>query len=47
MPLLIHLQAQVNNMLETIIAICAVIGALAAIGIGITLLGIGMEKIEV
>ena len=34
-------------MVETIIAICAVIGALAAIGIGITLLGIGMEKIEV
>ncbi len=34
-------------MIETIIAICEVIGALAAIGIGITLLGIGMEKIEV
>ncbi len=47
MALLIHLQAQVNKMVETIVASCEVIGALAAIGIGITLLGIGMEKIEV
>jgi len=34
-------------MVETIIAICEVLGALAAIGIGLTLLGIGIEKIEV
>lgn len=47
MPLLIHLQAQVNNMVETVIAICEVLGALAAIGIGLTLLAIGMEKIDV
>ena len=47
MPLLIHLQPQVNNMVETIIAICEVLGALAAIGIGLTLLGIGIEKIGV
>ena len=47
MPLLIHLRVQVKNMVETIIAICEVVGAVAAIGIGLTLLGIGMEKIEV
>ena len=47
MPLLIHLQAQVNNMVETIFAICEVLGALAAIGIGLTLLGVGMDKIDV
>ncbi len=47
MPLLIHLQAQVNNMIETIFAICEVLGALAAIGIGLTLLGVGMDKIDV
>ncbi len=47
MPLLIHLQAQVNNMVETVIAICEVLGALAAIGIGLTLFGIGIEKIDV
>ena len=34
-------------MVETIIAICEVLGALAAIGIGLTLLAIGMEKIDV
>lgn len=34
-------------MVETIFAICEVIGALAAIGIGLTLLGIGIDKIEV
>jgi hypothetical protein len=34
-------------MVETVFAICEVIGALAAIGIGITLLGVGMEKIDV
>ncbi len=47
MPLLLHLQAQVNNMVETIFAICEVLGALAAIGIGLTLLGVGMDKIDV
>ncbi len=47
MPLLIHLRAQVKNMIETIIAVCEVVGALAAIGISLTLLGIGMGKIEV
>jgi hypothetical protein len=47
MPLLIHLQARVNNMVETVIAICELLGALAAIGIGLTLIGIAIEKIEV
>lgn len=47
MPLLIHLRAQVKNMIETVLVVCEVLGALAAIGIGLTLLGIGMEKIEV
>ena len=34
-------------MLETVITVCAIVGSLAAIGIGITLLGIGMQKIDV
>ena len=47
MPLLIHLRAQVNNMVETVIAVCEILGAGAAIVIGLTLFAIAIDKVEV
>jgi len=38
---------QVNKMIDLVITVCEITGPLAAILIGLTLLGIAMEKVRV